>query len=186
MTSWKLAPGRAAEVCARYHVDAEAPAPADLEARAYFEALVAQEHGDEAVAFLAHALPRRDTIWWGCLCLWDVVRPAPSAVEDAALGQIVQWVLEPSEPRRRAIAEAADSLEDSPVEFLAQAVTYSGETISAPGLPVVPPPPYLAHRLVAGAIRLAVATGDDSADLLRNYLEWGIDIADGKLHWSQA
>jgi hypothetical protein len=160
------------------------PPAGDLEARAYFDGLVASGDREDAVIFLAHALPRREAIWWACLCLWHRLEPTPPAVADTALGEIVRWVLEPAEPQRHAVVAVADSVDDTPLGFLAQAVKYAGESMSAPGLPVVPPPPFLAQRMVAGALRLEAARADDRADVFHHFLQWGADVAEGKLHWS--
>src|SRR5207237_10478430 len=74
--------------------------------RAFFDLLVQHEQFGDAVRFLAHALPKRAAIWWGCLCLWDMCWPEPAEVVEAAVRAAVQWVLDPSEPHRRAAEKA--------------------------------------------------------------------------------
>src|SRR5262245_44527332 len=94
---WPSLPASAAEVCSRYAAAGEAPPPGGSAARDYFERLCREERYDTAIVFLAHALPARAAVWWGCVCLWDVARLSPRPPVEAALGAAVRWVLEPTE-----------------------------------------------------------------------------------------
>lgn len=176
---------KARDVCARFSPDEGSIPPADLSVREYFDRLCAAERADDAVIFLAHALPRRETIWWGCLCLWETLRPAPPPAADAALATVLGWVRQPSETRKQDVIKAGEAVADTPLGFLASAVSFSGESISLPGLPVVPPPPYLANRLVAGAMQVAASGSGNARTHFGRFLRLGIDVADGKHHWSQ-
>ena len=72
-----------------------------LTAPQFFDRLVDQECYPDAIRFLAHALPKRQAVWWGSLCLWHVYRPAPPAAVADILQAAVRWVQEPMEERRR-------------------------------------------------------------------------------------
>src|SRR5438128_432587 len=106
---------------------------------AYVEQLALEGLAPDGLEFIAHWLPKRAAIWWGCLCLWHVGRPTLPAPEDAALRAVVQWVREPNEPRRLALeaaAEAAGNLRTA-AGGLARAAFFSGGSLVPPGLPVV-------------------------------------------------
>lgn len=181
-TSWKLAPDKAAEVYGRFPPRDDMPPPGEHSAQEYFEALCQEGRLADAVVFLAHALPQREAVWWGCLCLWQTMRPSPPPAVDAALAAVVRWVREPSEPHCQAAQRAVDAAGEAPVGFLARAVTFCAASLTPPGLPVVPPPPYLAHATISGALQMAAARGGDRR--LRDFLHWGTDVAEGKNRWS--
>jgi hypothetical protein len=173
-------------VCSRFEVEEGSPPPDGSAPREYFERLCREEQYDLAIEFLAHALPARAAAWWGCLCLWNVARPAPPPPVDAALAAALGWVLDPTEEQRRAAESAAADADDLPAGHLAQAVFFSGGSLIAPNLPVVEPPPFHAQRAVAGAILLAAGqTALARDEQLRMFCNWGADVADGKIHWSR-
>jgi len=67
----RVAARTAAEVCDRYPAE-EAARPLlseDLTPREYVGLLLAGRHYPEAVRFLAHALPKREAVWWACRCV---------------------------------------------------------------------------------------------------------------------
>src|SRR5271168_1724420 len=78
----------------------------DQTPRDLVEALVQAGEYVAAFSFLAHALPKREAIWWACLAVRHTQGAALPPKELAALGAAVAWVLEPDESRRRA-AQAA-------------------------------------------------------------------------------
>jgi hypothetical protein len=183
---WLSLPASADEVCRRFARDAEAPPPGGSPPREYFERLCGEEQYRTAIGFLAHALPVRAAVWWGCLCVWDAARPSLPQPVDAALGAALRWVLNPIDELRRAAENAAAGADDTPAGYLAQAVFFSGGSLLASNLPVLEPPPFLANRVLAGTILMAAAQAPAADDEhLRLFLHWGSEIADGKLHWSQ-
>src|ERR1700693_4596004 len=98
----KVNAAKAAEVCEHFDLKEEARPFLQPGAtpRAFLDALLANRQYQAAISFVAHALPQREAVWWGCLCLRHV-RPAPlPAAEEAACRAAVQWVLEPTEKNR--------------------------------------------------------------------------------------
>ena len=59
----------------------------------------------EAVRLLAYALPEREAVWWGCMCVAHAA--CPSAAERAALDAAEAWVRCPDEAAARQAAWAA-------------------------------------------------------------------------------
>src|ERR1700740_1852504 len=86
----------------------------------YAERLLAAEHYEDTVQFLAHALPRRAGTWWGCLALWRLAGPDLPPPERDRLGATVAWVLEPTDDHRRAVAQQGkESGYETPAGWLA-------------------------------------------------------------------
>lgn len=179
---------RAADICERFKLSEEAQdcPPGDLLSPAYLAVLQERECFRDAAYFLSYLLPIREAAWWGCLCVWHLVRPQPTREADDALRTVFAWVQAPGEPARRAAEKAAEKAGTSAAGLLAQAVFCGSGSLSGPDLPAVPPPPYLGNTMVAGAIFSAVTAGpaETTRDRWANVLAWGADVAVGKNRWS--
>src|ERR1700691_3061201 len=85
----------------------------------YARELAASPRPVAALAFLAHLLPRREAVWWGCQCIAAV---AGEAAKDEAWQLAVRWVRDPAEPARRAALEILSSSDArSPSYWVARA-----------------------------------------------------------------
>lgn len=125
---------------------------------AVVERLQAKDLHEDAMIFTAYVLTERDLAWWGCLCAWKEARPEPLEKEAEAFRACLRWIQKPGEETRRAAAEAAAVAGlDTPAGAVAQAVFFSGGSISGPGLPEVKPAPEVMSNLILGALRVAAA-----------------------------
>ena len=62
----------------------------------YLDRLLERQQRSEAVRFLSHGLTLRRAIWWGCLCLrHGAAAPLPTDAQ-AALDDVVRWVVAPT------------------------------------------------------------------------------------------
>jgi hypothetical protein len=161
----------------------------DLSPRQFFDRLL--EHGCYADArrVLAHSLPKRRALWWGCLCALDAYRPAPPPLDEAVLQTVVQFVQDPTEANRRAVVPLAkEAGMNSLTGCLAMAAFFSDGSISRPGLPFVPARPFVTGRLVGVAVYLAAVRRDPAhyRDHLRQYLALGLEVARGNNLWTAA
>jgi hypothetical protein len=107
-----------------------------------------------ALAFLAHLLPRREAVWWGCQC---VSAALGAEAKDDGLRLALQWVRDPDETLRRealVLGEAGDL--KSPTIWLARAVGHSGGSVAPPDQPPRPPNPDACALAVNAAVVLAV------------------------------
>ncbi len=178
----------AAEVCGHYKLSKSAQKVLrdGVTPRQFVEQLVQLRQYVDAFDFLAHALPKREAIWWACLSVRHAQAPALPAKEFAALKAAVEWVLEPDESRRRA-AQAAGEAADfgTPAGCAALAVYGSGGSLGPAIFPDVPPGPYMTAQAVSGSITMASAAGDPGTmpDVGRELVELGIAIAEGKITW---
>ena len=148
-------------------------------------AITALESGDfhlEATRLIAHALPKREAVWWACMCALhtapsDLPEPDRAAREAAEL-----WVRQPSDPVRRTAMERAHATGfGTPEAWSAVAAFWSGESMAPKGQPPVPPSPHLTGTAVTGAVALAAVRGDASRRTarLQRFLASGRYIAAG-------
>ena len=145
-------------------------------------ALEAAGFDAEAVRLVAHALPKREAVWWACMC---AAHTAPSDLveaERAALAAAELWVRAQTDAARRAaMAQAQATGFSIPEAWAAVAAFWSGELMAPEGQPAVPPAPHLTGTAVAGSVALSAVRGQVSRRpaRLRRFLESGRNIAAG-------
>ncbi|MDB5306032.1 MAG: hypothetical protein JWO38_234 [Gemmataceae bacterium] len=151
-------------------------------ARQFFDTLAAAPLPDDAIRFLAAALPKREAVWWGHTCLVGALpKPLPESAA-RALAAAEKWVKDPSEANRRAAGDAADLAgHGAPAGCLAAGAFWSGGSLAPPNLPPVPPRDDLTGQAVAGALFLAVAGLPAPAAARQRFLAAGADIASGRV-----
>src|ERR1700758_3958241 len=67
----------------------------------FLRALAGGPTPDDALAFCAYLLPRREAVWWACQCVRALLGQ-PTEEDQVALQAAEAWVYEPDEERRRA------------------------------------------------------------------------------------
>ncbi len=178
----KVQPTTAEAICKRFSLPpmAEKRLRTGMTPRDFVDALLEGKQYLAAVDFIAHALPQREAIWWGCLCLQHASGGRLSTVERTACKAAVQWILSAS-PETRAAAKAPGEAggQNSPGGLLAMAVSQT--------LPVVaghlpsPATPAVAS-MVATSIKMVSMRGEAAviAGNLRTVIELGGNIAEGR------
>jgi hypothetical protein len=186
----KIKPATAVEICASFDLKKEAQSLLrdGIGPREFYEALMANQQYIAGIDFIAHALPAREAVWWGCLCLQHACGDSLSPQDKAAAKAAVQWILEPTEENRAATkmpAEAAGPA--SPTGALARAANQTGGNLAPPKAPPMPPSPSAPGKAVAHAVKLASIKGDPVkiADTHRLFLELGIGMAEGRFEWPE-
>jgi hypothetical protein len=181
----KIKAATAAEVCTHFQLDLEPRSMLRdaMSPREFLAALIAGKQPLAGIDFIAHALPPRDAIWWGCLCLQHACGSDLSVPDKAACKAAVRWVLQPTEENRAAAnapAEAAGPV--SPTGGLASAAFHTGGNIAPPKTPPVSPRPFDPAKAVARAIKLASTKAEPAkmVDTQRLFVELGIGIAEGR------
>lgn len=178
----------AAEICLDFELtrDGRAVLRDDMMPGTFLSLLEQKQLYKDAIRFVAYLLPKRQAVWWGCLCVWETVRPTPPATIDLALQAAVRWVQEPSEENRRAAEAPGKAVGVSvPAGAVALAAFWSGGSMSRPDLPIVPPPPLLTAKTIAGALVAAAEQGERGqlADRYRRFLALARDVDGGKNRW---
>jgi hypothetical protein len=181
----------AVDLCAYHEIqlrpEGRALLKPELGTQEYFELLLANGCYADARRVLAHALPKRRALWWGSLCAWDVYRPQPLEKVARVLQSVTRFVHDPSEDNRQATADCAREIEaNSVAACLGMAAFCSDGSLAGPGLPCVPPKPFITGRLVGVTVYLASVLRDPTRykDYLRQYLDLGVEVALGRNLWT--
>jgi len=110
----------------------------------------------EAARLVAHALPKREAVWWACMCARAIPDPALKPEDLASLAAAEAWVRRPEERARRAAAEIAEKTSFKSAEaWAAMGAFWSGGSLAPEGMADVPPGEHLTGVAIAGAIVLA-------------------------------
>lgn len=136
----------------------------------------------EATRLMAHALPKREAVWWGCMCALHTAPADLPAADRKCREAAEEWVRQQAEKSRRTAWELARACKfGSPEAGTAAAAFWSGSSIAPEGRPAVPPAPHLTGTAVAGVVSIAAVRGDVSRRdaRLRRFLESGRNIAAG-------
>lgn len=139
----------------------------------------------DACRWMATHFPLRHAIWWGLLCLEDAAGKSRLSTEIS--GMILRWVIDPSDMHRdQNHALNWENPPESPLDYLAKAIAWSGPTMSAPHLPQVKADPRLCGILVAAAIEIAAASHPSikPEDAFVRFLQLGLMVDSGQLDWS--
>lgn len=136
----------------------------------------------DALRLVAHALPKREAVWLGCMCARAVPDLAPGPLDLAALEAAELWVRRPDEASRRAAMAAAQASGcRGPEAWAAVGAFWSGGSMSPEGQPDVPPADNLTGVAIAGAMMLAASrhAPEKGPARLERFLVAARDIAAG-------
>lgn len=175
----------AAEVCRQFELSdaGHALLRPDQTADTFAHLLVENALHADAIRFWAHRLPKKEAIWWGCLCLWGCSRPEPAPEAAAALRAVVEWLRDDKEEnRRRAEAVGRAAGINTPAGALAMAAFWSAGSIAPPDRPKVEAPAVATAQAVAGAIIAAAATSNQP-QFHEQFDALAREVADGKNRW---
>jgi hypothetical protein len=181
----KIQAATAAEICAHFDLEEKArPLLSDgMRPGEFVEALLAGKQYAAGIHFMARALPAREAIWWGCLCVQHACGNNLSAADKAAAKAAVQWVLWPTDENRAAAKPPAEAARaPSPAGALAMAASLTGGSLGPPNLPLVPPPSFTWAAYVAAAVKFAAIKVEPArvSGTQRSFVELGIGVAEGR------
>lgn len=146
----------------------------------FVAALVEHKEYLSAIDFMAHAMPPREGVWWGCLCLQHACGENLTPPDRSALQAATIWVVWPTENyRAAAYAPAQAAGLASPAGTLAMAAHVAG---------VAGPVPMTPARAVASVVKMATIKGPPVKikDTQRLFVELGVGVADGRFAWPKA
>lgn len=161
-------------------------ARAGMAPQALLQKLLESDLEADAVRLIAATLSKRQAVWWACLCIRHFAPPTTDA-DRTALGAAVRWVIDPSEPHRRAAESAGQQATlDSLAGIAAMSAFWSEGSMSPAGAAEVKPPANLSSKTVVSAVLLA-ATRGPAAELShrqRQAILAGIEVSDGSVTWT--
>jgi len=185
----KVTAKTAAEVCKHFPLgdDAKKLLRDALTPKQFLDLLLEKKQFPDAARLLAHALPKREAVWWACLSARQAYAAAPPAPPvSAAILAAENWTSDPSEDNRRAAEKAYQAAGlNNPAGCAALAAFFSGGSMGPPTAPAVPPGEYLTAGAAAGAVMLAaVLTEPQKApEKYRKLFALGVDVANGANKW---
>ena len=136
----------------------------------------------EAARIAAYALPKREAVWWACMCARATPDAKATGEDRAALDAAETWVRMPDEKARRAAMTAAEKAGFNSAEsWAAVGAFWSGGSMAPDGQPVVPPADHLTGSAIAGAVLLSAVriTPERQKERLARFLGSARDIATG-------
>lgn len=146
------------------------------------DALSRAGHLVEAARLMAYAMPRREAVWWACMCARHT-SPKDLPLSDAVVLEATElWVRKPTdENRRTAFALAQEAGFGTPEAWTGVAAFWSGGSMSPVGQPSVPPASYLTGTAVAGSVGLSAVRALPQLQMkrLQMFLASAYDIASG-------
>jgi hypothetical protein len=150
--------------------------------RSYLAALIEADLVTDALRLLAYALPKREAVWWACLCARQAQPEPPNPLDMEIIKASEAWGYRPHDQTRRAAMDLAMKTSfDRAAHWPAAAAFWSGGSIAPPDAPPVEPGESLTGNAVVGAVLLAVVQPDAKAaeQKRRRFLSQALDIANG-------
>jgi len=180
----------AAEVCQHFELSEAATGllQREMKPRPFLEVLIEKKMHDDAVMLMAHAMPKREAIWWACQCVRIAKGDALPPPAGALIAEAEAWVAKPTDEQRRKTFEKAEGMNfDPPAGFIGMAVFFSSGSLSLPNLPPVPPKEHLSAGMVGNAVKIAALSrgGGKAPELYPMFFAMGFDIAAGKQRWNE-
>jgi hypothetical protein len=183
----KIQAETASEICAHFSLPNKAKEMLrpGMNPQEFVNLLLEKKNYLEAIDFLVHALPVREGIWWGCLCMQHALGDNLTPADRSAATAAIAWVMQPTEEKRAAaVAPAEAAGMPSIAGWLARAAAQTGGNMAPPGVPFFKPPePFAPAKAIATAVKFALAKAKPSQleQMQKGYVELAIQIAEGCL-----
>ena len=181
----KITEPKAQDVYLRYELSEDA-APfknPDQPPHEFIQSLLNAELYNDAITFIAHAIPKREGVWWACLSCRDALpQVTDSETYLNGLTSAENWVINPTElHRRHAEKQAEEQGFELASSWAAIAAFWSQGSITPPDQPQVSAPDFLYAHAVSGAISLAATqfSPEEIPNKLQHYIAIGLDLAKG-------
>ena len=152
----------------------------DIVPQDYVALLMSKKLYADAVRFVAHALPKREAVWWGWISAKRAAGAEPPPKIKASLEATEKWIAQPDdEGGRAAMAAAKEAQTTTAAGCAGMAAFFSGSSLGPAHVPPIPPGEFLTAKAVSGAVIYA-AVGKDPAnapDRFQSFVTQGVDVA---------
>lgn len=148
----------------------------------FLSLLIQKKFYRDAIIFLSHGLPKRESVWWGCVCVRQTLQKETSSHEIEALEAAEKWVYSLEEEEGLKAKTLSETLElKTPSSWVAMAAFWSQGNIAPKGVSPVKTPDGLVAHAIAGAIMLAATIINPvTVDIpYEKFILYGLDIANG-------
>ena len=159
---------------------------ADLHPLDFVALLMEKALYPDAVRFIAHALPKREAVWWGWVCARRAAGENPPPKIKGALDATERWIAQPNEENRRLAMAAAQKAELGTAAGCAGlAAFFSGGSLAPPEAPVVPPGEFLTAKAVSGAVIFAAVAREPerAPEKFRSFVAQGVEVTNRVILW---
>jgi len=140
----------------------------------------------DAVRFLAHALPKREAVWWGWMSARKAAGENPPPPIKNALLATEKWIADPNEDNRRAAMAAGEAAQFSTgAGCAALGAFFSGGSLAPPDAPTVPPGEYLTAKAICGAVNFAAMSGEpaQAPEKFKTFISQGVEVTNRIKLW---
>jgi hypothetical protein len=152
--------------------------PSDQLPLVFLRSLVEGPTPDDAIAFCAYLLPRREAVWWASQSVRGLL-DKPTVPDEAALKAAEDWVYEPEEEKRReALRIGTTANQRAASTWVALAAAWSGGSMIFSEYGGPPAPPQLTAQAAFTAIRIALGGKPDRTGHISRSIEQGVRIAE--------
>ena len=151
----------------------------------YAERLTHQDHLNDALTFLAYALPKRLAVWWATRCMREVAQEL-SEDDEAALQAAENWVKSPTDETRRAAMVLAQKQDCGTAAcWPAVGAFWSHGSMSPPENPVVPPGDGFCGKAISGAVIMAAVMDEPEkgVEKQKRFFQIALAVAKGEETW---
>ena len=158
----------------------------DLHPLDYVALLMEKALFPDAVRFVAHALPRREAVWWAWVCARRSAGESPPPKIKAALDATERWIAQPNDGNRRlAMANAEKADLGTAAGCAGLAAFFSGGSLAPPEAPPVPPGEFLAAKAVSGAVIFAAVANEPerAPEKFRSFVAQGVEVTNRVKLW---
>ncbi|MCL6269322.1 hypothetical protein M3P05_05105 [Sansalvadorimonas sp. 2012CJ34-2] len=180
----KIEASKACQITTHYELgeDIESLLTPELTPEGYIQVLLNQKQYYECVRFLAHALPKREGVWWACLATRFTHTPDTPPLNQQTLKVTESWVRQPTEELRRNAETLANKGKfKTPDSWAAMAAFWSVGNMLDNNEQTMTAPPFLYAQAISGSVGMAAAA-DSEDEIQERYLRFisqGLDLASG-------
>jgi hypothetical protein len=151
----------------------------DIAPQDYVALLMSKKLYADAVRFVAHALPKREAVWWGWISAKKAAGADPPPKIKASLEATEKWIAQPDdEGGRAAMAAAKEAQTTTAAGCAGMAAFFGGSSLGPAHVPPIPPGEFLTAKAVSGAVIYA-AVGKDPAnapDRFQTFVSQGVEV----------
>jgi hypothetical protein len=146
----------------------------------YVALLMSKKLYADAVRFVAHALPKREAVWWGWISAKRAAGSEPPPKIKASLEATEKWIAQPDdESGRVAMAAAKEAQTTTAAGCAGMAAFFSGSSLGPAHVPPIPPGEFLTAKAVTGAVIYAAVGKDpvNAPDRFQSFVTQGVEVA---------
>jgi hypothetical protein len=160
----------------------------ELNHRAFVQKMVEAAQHPDAVRYIAHALPKREGVWWAWVTAKRAAGAEPPPKIKDALDATEKWIAQPTDPNRRVAFEKAEAAElGTPAGCTGAAAFFAGESMAPPNLQAVPPGEWDTAKAIAGAVMMAVVEKEPekAPEKFQAAIQQGLDVINKIKLWPE-